>query len=429
MGLLDRLRFTRGVGLQYGGKRDVYAAAGYVPIGSEDFALFHGLYERDPIAGAIIDLPVEDTWAAAPEIVEPDRPDGTSFTAGVEKLSRAVGLWRAMANADRVAGIGRYSLLHLGLPGEASAPPLSAGGVSVLHWLRVWSEGDAEIVAYDDRTNMPSVYRIRTANGTMTVRADRAIHVPADGTDPIFGRPRLRRALNVLSDILKVSSSTGEAFWQSVQSILQAKLDPSAEIDPDQLDKLSEDLGALVHDLRRHFLGRGVELSRVAATVPDPSQTVEMLFSLAAVAGGIPRRRLFGSERGELASSQDEGTYLAMIGRRQRLYAEALILRPTLDRLIAVGVLPKPATGNYDVVWPELKSPTEQEAAEADVKRAQAAAALAGVGGDPLSLVEIDEDRRVWLVPHRPGQALPDEFDLRVVPGDPEELEELEDEA
>jgi hypothetical protein len=388
--------------------RDVYGAAGYVAVGSEDYELYKGLYERDPIAGAIIDVPTEDTWSAPPEIVEQDRPDGTAFTRAIQHGAARTGLWRAMANVDRVAGIGRYAVLQLGMPGDSSRPPLSAGGITILHWSSVWSEGESTILGYDDRSGLPHSYRLRTAERTMNVHASRTVHVPADGSDPIFGRPRLRRALNVLADILKISSSTGEAYWQSVQSILAAKLDPNAELSADQLDKLSEDLGAMMHDLRRHFLGRGVELSRIEAAVPNPSQTIELLFSLVAAASGIPRRRLFGSERGELASSQDEGTYLAMIGRRQRLYAEQIILRPTLDRLIELGVVPRPAAGDYQVIWPELSSPTAEEAAKANGLRAEAAAKLAGLGGDPLSLIEIDEDRNVWLLPRRPGEAMPE---------------------
>ena len=76
------------------------------------------------------------------------------------------------------------------------------------------------------------------------------------------------------------------------------------------------------------------------------------------------------------------------------------------------------------VVWPELTSPTAQEAAEANVKRAEAAAKLAGIGGDPLSLVEITEDRDIWLIPRKPGAPPPPEPDLLVPPGDDEEDEE-----
>jgi hypothetical protein len=428
MGLLDRLRFAQRAGLQYGTKRDVYAAAGYTPIGSEDFALYNGLYQRDPIAGAIIDVPVEDCWASPPEIIEEDHPKGTEFTKALGQLAPRVGLWRGMANVDRVAGIGRFALLQLGLPGDQNKTSLETPGgfnAKSLRWLSVWSDGEAEIIRYFERDGMPSAYRLRVQGRVIELAGERAIHVPSDGTDPVFGRPRLRRALNVLDDLLKISSSTGESYWQSVQSILQAKIDPATEISADQLAKLTEDMGAMMHDLRRHFVGRGAELSRVEATVPNPSQTVELLFSLVAAASGIPRRRLFGSERGELASSQDEGTYLAMIQRRQRLFAEQMILRPTLDRLILLRLLPKPKTGEYQVTWPELSSPTAEEAAKANVHRAEAAAKLAGIAGDPLSLVEIDEDRNVWLMPHKPDEVrYTSEFELagphQDEPDDPE---------
>jgi uncharacterized protein len=428
MGLLDRLRFGRSAGVQYSGKRDIYGAAGYTAIGSETFEVFSGIYRRDPIGAAIIDLPVEDTWASPPEIVEEGHPNGTSFTKGLTKLNRSVGIFRALMNADRVAGVGRYSVLLLGLPGDTNRPPLRAGSMSILSYLSVWSEGEAQITRFSQDTHLPAEYKIRAADMSLVTHSQRVIHVPSDATDSLYGRPRLQRCLNVLSDILKISSSTGEAYWQSVQSILQAKIDPSAEMSADQIEALSADMAAMVHDLRRHLVARGLELSRIEATVPNPSQTIELLFSLVAAASGIPRRRLFGSERGELASTQDESAYLGMIERRRRLYAEPLILRPVLDRLIELGVVPAPKSGDYQVTWAELASPTATEAAEANVKRAQAAKELAGLGGDPLSLVEIDQDRNVWLLPRAAGTPPQPEPDVTVPPGDPEEDLEEDDE-
>src|SRR5690606_1247996 len=111
MGILDRLRSGRSAGMMYSGKRDVYGANGYVPVGAENYDTYQGLYERDPIAGAIVDVPVQDSWSAAPEVIEPDHPKGTSFTQAVEKVNRAVGLWRTLSNLDAQAGVGRFAIL------------------------------------------------------------------------------------------------------------------------------------------------------------------------------------------------------------------------------------------------------------------------------------------------------------------------------
>ena len=76
-----------------------------------------------------------------------------------------------------------------------------------------------------------------------------------------------------------------------------------------------------------------------------------------------------GSERGELASTQDKENWSDRIDERRRDYAEPMILRNFIDRNIAVGTLPEPGTDGYEVSWPEIYSPTDQEQAEVAERR------------------------------------------------------------
>src|SRR5256885_6920010 len=121
----------------------------------------------------------------------------------------------------------------------------------------------------------------------------------------------------------------------------------------------------------------------------------------------MPRRILFGNEVGELASTTDQATFFGSINSRQEQFAEPLLVRAFVDRMIAWRVLPKPETGEYQVISPSLFELTELETADANLKRAQAAAALTPMGGDPMALVEVDPDRNVWLVEKAPGGAEP----------------------
>lgn len=90
----------------------------------------------------------------------------------------------------------------------------------------------------------------------------------------------------------------------------------------------------------------------------------DVIMKLVSLASGIPLRILTGSERGELASSQDDGNWAGRIEERQLHYAEPVILRPLVDRLIFIGALPEPKDGEYRVNWQSLSDPGERERAE-----------------------------------------------------------------
>lgn len=94
-----------------------------------------------------------------------------------------------------------------------------------------------------------------------------------------------------------------------------------------------------------------------------------------------------------------------MIGERQRAFAEPALVRALIERLLDWQALPAPVTGTYEIQWPALYRESETVIAEANLKRAQAAAALTPLGGDPLQLVEIDDESNVWLVQHGPTLA------------------------
>ena len=100
---------------------------------------------------------------------------------------------------------------------------------------------------------------------------------------------------------------------------------------------------------------------------------------------GIPKRKLTGSERGELASSQDAQAWTDEIETRQTNYAWPNILLPCINRLIWAGVLPEPK-GLISCEWPSLlESDKVQEADAAD--KAASALQKTGIQPDPADFV------------------------------------------
>jgi hypothetical protein len=108
---------------------------------------------------------------------------------------------------------------------------------------------------------------------------------------------------------------------------------------------------------------------------------------------GMPKRLLVGSERGELASSQDENNWGTVTSTRQKNYTEPLIVRQFLDRGIQYRVLPRPQAG-YLCTWPDPKPLTEQEQALVARTWTETYAAYAKVSATPIEQIVPIE---IWL--------------------------------
>lgn len=417
--LVSRLRFLQQAGLQYKANRDIYETAGYIAEGQETFDNYWGRYERDPVAGRIVDMPPKTTWKTPPEVFEgeQEKEDETEFERAWSALAKRLKVWRGFESVDRLARVGRYAVLLIGYRGgtdeDLSKQPEQLQGPRDVLYVQGYSEKYATITAWEqdpmnERFGLPREYSIELSSGISEFQAkkvrvhwSRIIHVAEDALmDNVYGRPALKRALNALDDLLKVTASTGEAYWQLAARILTGEVDPGADLPPGMMTEMGEALEEMVHDLRRHFIGQGVKLDWLKGETPKPSDALEVYKQMMAVASGIPTRILFGSEMGQLASEQDERTYFGTINERQEHHAEPNILRAFIDQLLQLGALPKVrnAEEGYNIVWAPLFEMSEEDEADANLKRAEAAKALTPMGGDPMDLVEVDKDRKVWLL-------------------------------
>jgi hypothetical protein len=267
------------------------------------------------------------------------------------------------------------------------------------------------------RYGLPVRYKLRTSQGegegTIPVPWQRVIHVAEEPIDdPALGMPRLQRVLNRLMDMNKVVGASAELFWLYVGGILQADIDPNVSATPEELAALEEQMSEAAHGLRRFLQTRGVDLKRISDSPPNPNDIFTPIKQIIAATAEIPERVLFGSERGELASSQDQREWGSRVSARQEQFAEPAILRPTLDRLMVLGVLP---AAEYDVIWPPLSAPTEDEVADRATKFAQAIAAMAPAGAADLVMPPWEFRETVLQLPPIPPDP-PEGFEMFAMP-------------
>lgn len=417
-----RSSLATAAGITFGGERDLYSALGYKK--KLEVRDFRERYERHEMAGRIVDVFPEETWRNGAEIIEDEKTDEfTEFEKQWNDLALRIFPWPAFKKADQLAQMGRYGIVLIGAAGNLeSILPKFKSQKDVL-FLRPMGEDEATIQDGDldksitsPRYGLPNYYRLKNVGvaGEQKTHWTRVLHV-ADGLldDRLYGTPRLKRVWNRLDDLEKISGGGSEAFWLRAHQGYVANVDPEVQMDQPKIDELRTQVEEFANGLRRTIGQQGVDFKALGSDTADFSNNVDAIVGLIASGTGIPKRILMGSERGELASSQDAKAWDDRISDRRTQYGEPQVVRPFVERLIEFGALPKPA--QYMVRWPEIKNFTQDEQLAMAVK----AASVNKQMGRVVILPNEIRDRYLGLPPLEEVD-IPDDLD-------PEKIQERED--
>ena len=382
--LTNRAIFASKLGVQFDGVRDVYKALGYKTVlGFDDY---FARYTRQEIAKAIIDRPVKVTWQGPLYLVESNEPEDTDFETEWKKLDRKIGIKTVFSRVDKLTGIGRYGVLLLGLDdvsnNEGFSKPVTSGK-RILKYIKPFSEKNAPILRYadnprDERFGMPLFYGLQVtdpvskSSSTVNVHYSRIIHI-VDGNleSEIYGTPRLEGVFNRLMDLEKVLGGDAEMFWRSARPGFKGNVKDDYTMTAKAKEALLSQLDEYEHDLRRFLVNDGVDIEALEQVIANPKEHFDVQISGICAETGIPQRVLMGSERGELASTQDTTEWLSFVQSRREDFAEPHIVRLTIDKLIKYGVLPNPKE-DYTVAWQDLFSISEKARVEIGKGRANA---------------------------------------------------------
>jgi hypothetical protein len=195
------------------------------------------------------------------------------------------------------------------------------------------------------------------------VHWSRVIHV-ADNLldDDVFGEPALLAVANYLHDLVKVVGGGAEAAWRRADPGMVLKAEPDLQLDEEETAALESDVEDFIHRLSHVVRTRGVDVELLQSQVSQFGANAESIIQLIAATKEIPVRILTGSERGELASTQDRSNWNDRVAAERETFAEPLI-RDLVNRLVDVGALPEPAVP-YEIVWPEEEELDESEKAK-----------------------------------------------------------------
>lgn len=376
MSSVSRGNYLNRLGKSYSDERDIYEAFGYPKVLT--FEQCWAIYERGDVGSRIVVASPDASWRLSPKIEEDkDSTNNTPFEEAWSKLARQNNVFHHLHDIDKLSGIGQYGVLFMGFnDGQDLAKPVRRG--AKLMYLKAYKEDLAQILVLDEnvtspRYGLPEMYNIRMganipgltqSQRAIRVHHSRVLHVAEDTVDNrIYGTPRLQKPYNRLSNLELIAGSAAEMWYRGAFPGYNFNLDPEAQVKPDDLENMKNQIEEWLHDFKRHLRLRGVKVESIAPQVSDPSAAVDVQLKLISACTGIPTRILLGSERGELASSQDEKNWLDKITFRRTNYCEPFLMRPFVDRMIETGNLPE--VPQYSIRWPELIDSSELDRAQA----------------------------------------------------------------
>ena len=359
------------------GNRDLYKVFGYHAAAGYDDRYFK--YLRQDIAARVVDAPAAALWTNPPLVTATD----DLWNQMWDDLVARFNLYNVIERCDKLAGIGRYSLLLIGYnDGLSLDQPVNTRAISQksekILYLQPYSERTARIVQYtsnprDSNFMKPSMYEIspmsefvigfdntitakdhpKGLNSTFKVHYSRIVHIAENCLEnAIFGSPRMERVFNILDDLMKVTGGSAETYWLTANRGLHIDVDKEMELDPDDEKNLSDEVDEYVNNLRRIIRTRGTKVNSIGSEVADPTGVFNVLVSILSGATGIPRRILTGSEAGQLASDQDRANWADRIDERRADFGNPFVLFPLMKKLTQSGFLPTSNETEITVDWP-----------------------------------------------------------------------------
>ena len=360
-----------------------------------EYSDYKQLYDRFGLAARIVEIFPDYIWSNDITVFNPDEDENNpnSLKNKFKLLSKNSKL-KLLSNLrliDIMLGYSRFAVLFIGIKGEPSLDKeikKELKGIDDLIYFEALDESSIEFNKQDIETNTqserygyPKRYKIKRNNldGTQNeefIHHSRIIHFKEKGSgDRLIGKPRLNRFYNALEDLYRTDGASNQSLYLNGRGglLIQAKEgacftdEGSTQAEIDHLRLSVEKLYRKSNE--KYIISSNFDVRPLQFPVINPKETTDNTIKLLAGALGIPTRILLGSERGELASTQDAGFFISTVKHRQRNFCEEEILHPTITRFMELGILPK---SDYEINWSDLVTIKQSERAEIVSKSLQA---------------------------------------------------------
>lgn len=368
-------------------RRDIADECGYPRLGDHiPPQKYQDLFDRGAVPARVVEVYPKECFQTQPHVYETEDDEKTEFEEAWVQLSRQLRgensfyqdeagspIWEYLLRADILSGIGSYGVILLGVDdGKALVEPVDKA--KKLTFLRVFPEAYAQITQFDSdptslRYGLPIQYLLTfndpkqqvLSTSTRSVHWTRVVHIADNlNSNEVYGVPRMQPVLERLLDLAKLYSGSAEMYWRGAFPgyVLSTHPQLGGDVDVDQTG-IKDMMEQYTNGLQRYVALMGMSMQGLAPQVVDPTSQINVQIEAICIKLGIPKRIFIGSERGELASSQDDAAWNDRLKERRKSYITPKIIVPFVDRLINLGILPEPK--GYSIFWDDLTSMSEAE--------------------------------------------------------------------
>lgn len=364
---------------------------------------YKDLIDRDGMANRVLNMYPTECFSVKPMVYERENLETdsqTPFELAVQRLFDDTDLLSKLLKFDLGSGLGRYGVLLLGI-NDKNDPALPFPGIQDdgtnpkptshdLYYTTPFTELEVKIAAVERnsssrRFGKPTHYEITIDDPNsagmssgigkkLKVHWSRVIHTASEGgiTSSVYGPPQLENVYNYFLNVKKILGGSAEMFY------LGGFPGTSFEVPPElasqvELDKeeLKNEIESFISGFKRYIALQGVQAKQLMPNIEDPASHIQVQLQAIAMSKAIPLRIMMGSEEARMASAQDSENWNRRVGRRHTTHVTPNIIRPLIDRLIAMGVVPAPQRP-YVIRWPDIYSVSETDRADITGKMVRA---------------------------------------------------------
>lgn len=428
---------------EYDRRRNLHDECGYPEI--RTIRDYYECFRMNSYAARVVEIMPKESWMVEPSVFEIDDVDKTTawekaFYNLPENLSEEPvdyfdyssgegnPIFKALRLADQLCGIGRFGGLLIGcddgrdLRQPLQARPLGTSGVyRKLTFLRAFDESMISVKSLDKnprsrRFGRPEYYNIYLTDSPVdwmpfeeetTTRKDTVVHWSRilhmkdhELSSSVYSRPRQEPVFERLLDIRKLLAGSAEMYWKGAFPGISIETHPTLGGDVAiDASVLKDRIEQYQNSLQRYLVLLGMSMKTHPPQVVDPKPQIDAQVEALCVWLGCPKRIFLGSERGQLASEQDEATWSGRLRARQIQHINPEILIPFINRLITFGMLPIPDK-KIQASWPDMAVLSEDEKATIAVKRTQALTTYVKNGAEAM-VAPLDFLTRFLMVPEK----------------------------
>lgn len=352
------------LGVSRGGNRDLYNSCGWFKNITYD--MFCDMYERNILGGTVVDLQPTYTWDTDPIITPATRKPKIKNT--LEQINENVGgIWTNLMNGDILSRIGNYAVVVLGFnDGKGLEEPVTSA-TDVLY-MKPYSQQFVDIKEWETnptspRFGLPKLYQItfnvgNTTTNSMLVHWTRVIHCIDNTKNSCWwSESVLKKPFNTLQDIEKVSGASAEMYFKSASTGLFVGVQEGYSLTEEQKTAIMNDLMKWEDDLSRAIVIEGGNVTPLYTKVTNPQRQHETLLKNLC---GITQTPI-GFYNGGKVGETEFKMFASTIETRRVKQTNSIYIKPFLNRLMVVGVLPKT---KYDIEWSPVEYLTAMEKAE-----------------------------------------------------------------